>query len=318
MAKKKFKKSELTAKERKELRSGNVKVKKNVSSRNIFVGILLFFAIISLGVGIFIPVYLNTGYRNYENPVAVFEIDLGSKTEKLEYEILIKDAPVSSTNFLYLASKGFFDGVIIYDNSSNWVKFGGYTNLSYKHRSDDYTFLETLRGDFSPDKIEVGNALKYQLKPDNNRNLSYSTTNYVLTANTSASQASPTEFQFSCSTSNNAPSIKAYSNTGYYGTQSFSVEPFARPLRVRENLDKVEEVMGAILNAQLSELNENFKTPLVDGKTIKIRSVRVYNYEALWRNASLKYGFESYLTENNYLSSTNFNKEYLRPVNPRN
>lgn len=318
MAKKsEFKKSELSAAERKAKRRGTAEtdIPSGKTSRRIAAWVLFAFALIMVATGTIIPIYLNTGYRNYENPVAVIELAVNGKTEKLEYEIFAKEAPIASANFMYLASKGFFDNVIVYDNSSNWIKFGGYTASGYAHKADDDAFLRTLNGDFSLEKITDKNALKYKLNTDNYRDLDYKKTNFVLTSNVTSSRTSATEFQISCSLDNGAPVVNGYRGGAANATNNtLTVECFGRPLRTQENLEKTAEVLKYIAGLETDPEVTTFKTPLAGGEKIIITAVKVYNYEAAWKDVSLQYGFESYMRSIGGFYSEVFDASYILPV----
>lgn len=329
MKKKKFVKSELSARERKEMRraeeeralsrdgrteSERAERAERGKSRLIA---LVAIAVIIIAVGITVPVAMSCNYMFEKNPIAVFSFESGGKTYKVEYEIMITDCPNAANNFLFLASTGFFDGTIVYDTQNSQVRIGGYDGVtygddgtpSYTHRSDDLDFANGLKSDFSPERYKDPDdptIFKYRLNKDDN-NLTYSMFDYALCSNYSGSDASSTEFQFVCDKNG---MVDALSVAGS-GNKTFKLEPFAVP----KDKAQAEQTFSYILGLDTYK-NENGDTVYArkyfsaPAQTVTLKSVKVYNYDDAWNDRRYEYGFESFMAESGAITST-WTKEYI-------
>ncbi len=326
MKKNKFVKSELSARERKEKRRAEEeraasydgrteKERVEYASRrkNAIIAVIAA-VVLMIIVSATILTVMSCNYMFEKNPIAVFVFESDGKTYKLEYEIFIDDSPNASDNFLYLASIGFFDGTIVYDTQNEQVRIGGYDGvkrddgeLTYTHRSDDVTFVNGLKGDFSPERFEEDDpsVFKYRVNKDNN-NLDYRLFDYALCANVSGSAASSTEFQFVCGNKEMADYIDADGSR-----KTFTLETFAVP----KDEEKAKETFSYILGLQTytddngdpEYARKYFRAPQ---QTVWLKSVKVYNYDDAWNDRKYEYGFESYMTEKNAISSS-WTKEYI-------
>lgn len=329
MKKKKFVKSELSARERKELRraeeeraassDGRTEAERadRYKRRKSGMIALIAIAVIIITVGITVPVVMSCNYMFEKNPIAVFMFESGGKTYKVEYEIFIIDCPNAANNFLYLASVGFFDGTIVYDTQNRQVRIGGYDSVSrtddgkltYTHRSDDLDFVNGLKNDFDPKRYEDPDdpsVFKYRLNKDNN-NLKYTMFDYSLCANVSGSDASSTEFQFVCDKNEMADTVSVAGS----GNKNFSLEVFAVPKDTAQAEKAFSYILGldtyADENGAPEYARKYFRAPI---QTVTLKSVKVYNYDDPWNDRKYEYGFESYMTGISAISST-WTKEYI-------
>lgn len=334
--KKKYVKSELTARERKEMRLKNEAEARGervvteeeyaVKRRRVrvFAVAAIIVAVILITAGIVIPAVMAANYMFERNPVAVFTFETGGERYELEYEIFVSDCPNMANNFMYLASIGFFDGVIVFDTQNSQVRFGGYTDpvrdaedgeWSYSHRSDDLYFVSHLKDDFSPERFDDSgdpDVFKYQIRSDNT-NLSYTNMPFALCGNISGSAMSATEFQFCCDMTADATHLSpAPGSSG--STRTLSLETFGAPLHEEE----AEEIFADILALPLYASEDGtaeyargyFRAP---EQTVTLESVRMYNYDAFWLDSKYEYGFESYMSEelDAFSSSGTWSKNYI-------
>ena len=337
--KKKFVKSDLTARERKRLREKQAAVSSGQSERltaeeyekkaprvRVFAIAAIVAAVILIAVGITVPCVMAANYMFERNPIAVFELTSGGEKFRIEYEIYAADCPNAANNFMYLASIGFFDGNIIFDTQNSQVRFGGYYDPTYdedkgewdyKHRSDDLDFINGIKErDFAPAHYadaEDPDVFKYRIKKDS---ASFSVTEVplALCANTSASAASATEFQFNCDPTADAENL--IDGVGTSSQKKLDLEVFAAPLHeeeAREVFDRIlslDKYSGADGSPEYAR--KYFRAP---EQTVTITRVRVYNYDALWLDSSYEYGFESYMLEKGAFTTSEagqtWSKEYI-------
>ena len=248
------------------------------------------------------------------DPVAIFKIKIGDETRHLKYEILVKDSPISANNFIFLAEKGYFDGTIIYDTQSDWVRFGGYMeskdsddNLTFKHKTQDDDFMRKISDNFDPDryKTSYSSLLQYKLKKDNT-SISYENLRYALCSNISGSSQASSEFQINMTPS---PSTTIHNDSG--SSRSFTLQMFGQ---VHNEDKETIATLNEIYSLQQSDKYIfNYFKPPVSPTTVKIESVKVFNYDQEWRQTKYKFGFESYMTDElNAFTSTTWNSSYIK------
>lgn len=327
--KSKYVKSDLTARERKEMRQKEEAALRGekpalteeeyaVKKRRtrVFATAAIVVAVLLISAGIIIPSVMAANYMFERDPVAVFTFETGGKTYEVEYAIYAADYPNMANNFMYLASIGFFDGTVVFDTQNSQVRFGGYImsdDGDYDHRSDDLWFANKLKDDFSPKRYENNSdpsIFKYQIKKDSPA-LGFGDLSFALCGNTSGSSLSATEFQFCCDRTADADHLTPAPGSG--SIRDLNLEAFGAPL----DEDAAREVFDEILALPLSTAEDGtakyvskyFRAP---AQTVTLESVKIYNYDAYWLDSKYEYGFESYMTELGAFSSTGtWSKNYL-------
>lgn len=331
----KYVKSDMTSRERKEMRRkeeakarGEIIMTESeyaVKSKNakIFATIGIVVAVILIAIGVTIPCVMTANYMFDSTPIAVFTFRTGEKTYKVEYRIFSEECPNAANNFMYLASIGFFDGTVVFDTQNSQVRFGGYTDptydeesgeWSYSHRSDDLSFTSGLKDDFDPKRYEDEedpDVFKYQIRSDGT-SMNYTDADLYLCANTSGSALSATEFQFCVDHTADANHlVPAPGSSG--SVRTLNLEVFGAPLKEDEARETFDEILA--LPMYTSESGEDefarkyFRAP---EQTVTLSSVKIYNYDAAWRDSAYEYGFESYMDEEGAFSTTGtWSKSYL-------
>ncbi len=335
----KFRKSELSAKERKELRRAEEERRPTVAEaeaeedkrtrRRIYAIALAVVAAIAIAVGVAIPTYMSCNYLFERNPVAVIEMSIGEKSYTMKYELFAADCPYATANFAFLADSGVFDGATVYDTQRDWVRFGGYVaetdeegKTVFKHRSEDEEFCRALQKDFNEvhyTKTVTSNGqtttednptevLKYTLKQDKVR-LNYTDYDFALCSNYSGGSQSMTEFQISGTREARPTTLQGSNNR----TATVNFQTFGRLFNDDE---KTKEAVAAVLalaqdeNGEKNYMNTYFLPPVT---AVTIEKVKVYNYEFPWKTAKYPHGFEDYMNEITAFSSEsdNWNKSHL-------
>ena len=89
------------------------------------VGAVIAVAIILVLSAILIPViaFLVNPYRSYKNVVARFSLSNGMV---LEFVIEEEKYDIAATNFIFLATNGYFDNTVFFDAQNGYLRFGGY------------------------------------------------------------------------------------------------------------------------------------------------------------------------------------------------
>ncbi len=235
----------------------------------IVVAIVLGVAIVV--TGIVLPFVLNDEYTTDKdvNPVAQISLSNGMT---LEYEILESQAPAASTNFIYLASIGYFDGTIIHDNSNGWIRFGGYQTDSV-HRGDaNLDFLDTVtdRDTYKNNKFgyRLGNSKDSACKLDMVGALAFS---YARSA---------TEFQIMGLSRNQRADVI----DGDENANGWLYQTFASP--TTETVECVRKLIALQADtAHAKFAHSYFCAPLENGNLITIKSVKVVKkYKDKWEN----------------------------------
>ena len=140
-----------------------------LSRKNVYIILTaLVMAAILITLAILIPtVFLRDAmYAHINNPVAIIHLSNG---DKIELEIFEKETPNVATNFIYLAKKGYFDGVVIFDNTNKYVRFGQYMDTDFtKFRSTDEAFLKKITDITIPSSnlATAKTALNYRVSKD--------------------------------------------------------------------------------------------------------------------------------------------------------
>lgn len=303
MKKKQWKKSELSAKERKELRREPKPEPKAAAKRpSVAIWVAVGLAALAIFAGIFIPTFMFCNYMFEKNPVAVIRLNIGGEAYDLKYELFYEECPIAVTDFAYLASVGFFDGTVVYDAQNSRVRFGGYTQktnetgkVSLVHRSADEAFTSARANDFRPAHYEGGShaaIFRYSLKEDET-GMKETDLPFSLNANKPSSAGGATEFQIfgNVDVGNNPDELVSGTTRRIY-----QVYPIGRPL---EGDDGAARAVEAIFALGLAEetYNAYFRPPA--SKTVTVESVKIYNfgeYEA-WRQNKYEYAFEDYMEE---------------------
>ena len=129
-----------------------------------FVGLCvsLLFAVALIVVAVLLPTVIvpRATYSKVSNPVAVIYLSNG---QQLEFEIYEDEVPIASTNFLYLAKNGYFNGSIIFDRQNYYIRFGGFYDIEYNHRETDEVFSAKFTDITSP---SGKHKFQYRLQAD--------------------------------------------------------------------------------------------------------------------------------------------------------
>ncbi len=231
--------------------------------------IVALLGIIVLTAGIVLPILLDDEFTNDEtvNPYAEIELSNGMT---LTFDIWEKECPIASTNFIYLAEQGYFDGTIIFDNSGNWVRFGGW-KADGTHRGDDDTeFLEKYTDRESQDFNYNNNKFGYRLRQDTARSSMFSTTGVL----SFCYERSATEFQIATSSS------VANTVEGDTGGE-WKVSPFA--IATEKTLAQLKKLSELPADDGTRFTHDYFRAPLSNDGLITIKSVKVRRkYEPKW------------------------------------
>lgn len=91
----------------------------------VFLAIVISVAAVLILTGVLVPVitYLVNPYRGYSDVIARFKLSNGMT---LEYVIDEDQFDTACTNFIFLATNGYFDNTVLFDAQNGWVRFGGY------------------------------------------------------------------------------------------------------------------------------------------------------------------------------------------------
>ena len=331
MKKKKMKKSELTASERKQLRRDEqaraagerpeAEKAERASRSKVYAVALLVVAVIVISVGVAVPTYMSCNYMFERNPVAVIEMKAGDRTLTMKYELFAADCPRACANFVFLAEAGFFDGAVVFDTQNSRVRFGGYYltedasgGVSYAHRSDDTAFLSGLTDEISEEhytdsdgETDYSEMLRYTLRSDST-SYDYTAYDFMLCANVSGSDASATEFQI-CGRKDTLSTNDTIWNEAQNSPCEFEVQAFGRPLGGDEATgEAIEYILG--MEKSDTYMRSYF---LSTAEPVTVSSVKIYNFETTWTENRYEHGFESYMEEINGInvSSSNWTKKYI-------
>ena len=253
--------------------SENEKPKKKKNLKTILIAIIA--SVLGLAVivtGIVLPFALSDAYTKDENVNPYAEMKL-SNGMTIRYEIWEKDCPIASTNFIYLANIGYFDGTVIYDNQNGWVRFGGWKADSTHRGDSDTDFLEKIDRTYE-DRDYSKNKFGYRLKADSGDKANYHTVGTLRFCY----ERSATEFQVVASDdfSDTIPN----DDKGEWKTSAFGMAA---------DYESIENIK-AIAALSRDDNGEKFKhdyyrAPLDKDGLIKVVSVKVHKkLESKWKN----------------------------------
>ena len=238
--------------------------------------------------GILVP--LKLGSREFTdeegvNPKATIKLSNGMQ---LDFDIYENECPNGATNFIWLASIGYFDNVILFDSQQGFVRFGGWTDAKNEdgtpmHRGDDDTsFTDKIK---LSEWTDTGNKTKnfdknkfgYRLKSDSAKS---NTVNTVGTLSF-CYERSATEFTLTADESTD-PTIP----TGNSGSkQEWKVSPFGFASNP-QTIDNIKAIGALDLDDDGTKFNHDyFRAPLDENGLIKIKSVKVtVKYSGKWKS----------------------------------
>ncbi len=239
--------------------------------------IAAFIGVVIIVVGIVIPIVLNDEYTTEEgvNPHAVIKLSNGMT---LEYEIYEQACPNAATNFIYLAEIGYFDGTVIFDAQSGFVRFGGWQD-NYEHRGDsNEAFLKKTQ---RSDKY-VNNKFGYRLYKDSAKSDLLSTVGALSFCHA----RSATEFQITASSN--------YSTT-IEGGGVWEASPFAMASS-DATIDNVIKIYNLTKDDGTNFQHPYYVAPIDKDGLIKIKSVEITKkLKSKWK----KFDFEAWAKEEN-------------------
>ena len=245
------------------------KEKKKSTKKWLIMLLATLLGVIVLTAGIVLPILLDDEFTDDENVNPYAEIEL-SNGMTLTFDIWEKECPIASTNFIYLAEEGYFDGTVIFDNSGNWVRFGGWMADGTHRGDDDQEFLAKYTDRESQDFNYNKNKFGYRLRKDSTPKTGYDTKGVL----SFCYDRSATEFQIATS---NTVSLTVDGDNG----GEWKVSPFA--MATGDTLEKLEKL--ALLDADDgTQFNHAyFRAPLEKNKLITVKSVKVRRkYEPKW------------------------------------
>ncbi len=241
--------------------------------------------------GILVP--LSLGSREFTdeegvNPKATIKLSNGMQ---LDFDIYENECPNGATNFIWLASIGYFDNVILFDSQQGFVRFGGWTDAKNEdgtpmHRGDDDTsFTDKIK---LSEWTDTGNKTKnfdknkfgYRLKSDSAKS---STVNTVGTLSF-CYERSATEFTLTAK--ENPVLTVPNDNGGSSGSkQEWKVSPFGFASNP-QTIDNIKAIGALDLDDDGTKFNHKyFRAPLDENGLIKIKSVKVTGkYSGKWKN----------------------------------
>ena len=245
--------------------------------------------VVLLTLGIFLPIILNDEFTDDLNatPYAVMKLSNGME---IRYEIWEKDCPIASTNFIYLANIGYFDGTVIFDATGGLVRFGGW-QADGNHRGDSNTAFTdriTLPNDQNG-KNYNSNKFGYRLKADTNRSSQKDDIGVL----SFAYERSATEFQIAASVN---PSHS-------FDGEQWEIAPFGM-VADPQSLDNIKIIYDLDKSGTYAPTGHSFQAPANNGELITINSVRVYKkYKAKWQNFNFVEYFKNDSTSSSLLKS---------------
>jgi len=269
-----------------------VQSQKQARTTAIAVGAVCALAILLILVALIAPVimYIVNPYRGYKSVIARFNLSNGMK---LEFVIEEDKYDTAATNFIFLATNGFFDNTVFYDAQNGWLRFGGYeaqpaTNSQgdygrTHHRRDSEAYCRGFKAlansQFTGDNRKITDKFRYRLRADstgtNDRILEQEGVLAFLYSDTA------TEFQFSyMQQATNL--IDSLESNGSHKTYELNPTMVGHALNANtvNNLKKIAS-SNPTLNPAITS-GYLWRPPTPD---IKIESVKVYNLNgAKWRD----------------------------------
>lgn len=254
--------------------------------------IAVIIAVVGVGgilAGILVPILLGTSEFTDEegvNPHATIRLSNGMQ---LDFDIYENDCPNAATNFIWLASIGYFNDVILFDSQQGFVRFGGWTDAKKEdgtpiHRGDDdKSFTDKISlSEWTGTDGKVNNYDKnkfgYRLKEDTAKR---DMTGQVGTL-AFCYERSATEFTLTAD-ENYSLTIDGDDNGSSSTRQSWKVAPFgfASNSATINNIKAIEALNrddGTAFN------HAYFRAPLDEKGLIRIKSVKVVKkYSGKWK-----------------------------------
>lgn len=249
----------------------------------IAIALIVLIGVCGVAAGIILPIVLGTKeFTDKEgvNPTATITLSNGMK---LEFDIYEDKCPNAATNFIYLASIGYFDGTIIFDGQQGFVRFGGWTagaDGAAVHRGDDdtnFTDKITLTKWTTTSGTERDynkNKFGYRLKEDTAKK------DILGTVGTLGFCYERSATEFALTADENYSTTVPGDDGGTTGTKvGWKVAPFG----FAKNEKTIENIMalGALgLDDGTAFAHSYWRAPLGDDGLIKIKSVKVVDKSA--------------------------------------
>lgn len=252
----------------------------------IIIGAVCTVAILLILVALIAPVimYIVNPYRGYKSVIARFNLSNGMT---LEYVIEEDNYDTAATNFIFLATNGFFDNTVFYDAQNGWLRFGGYEAQPATNSQGDYSrthhrrdseaycrnFKALANSQFSGDNRKITDKFRYRLRADSNGTNARLLEQEGVLAYLYSDSA--TEFQFSyMQQATNL--IDSLESNGSHKTYELNPTMVGHALNAKtiENL-KAIAASDPTLNPAITS-GYLWRPPTPD---IKIESVKVYNLD---------------------------------------
>ena len=240
--------------------------------------------------GILVP--LKLGSREFTdeegvNPKATIKLSNGMQ---LDFDIYENECPNGATNFIWLASIGYFDNVILFDSQQGFVRFGGWTDAKNEdgtpmHRGDDDTsFTDKIK---LSEWTDTGNKTKnfdknkfgYRLKSDSAKS------NTVNTIGTLSFCYERSATEFTLTAKENPVLTVPNDNGGSSGSkQEWKVSPFGFASNP-QTIDNIKAIEALDRDDGTKFNHDYFRAPLDENGLIKIKSVKVTGkYSGKWKS----------------------------------
>lgn len=250
-------------------------------SRNtaLIVGGVSVLAILLILAAIIVPVIMHivNPYRGYDSVIARFNLSNGMV---LEYRIDEKEYDTAATNFIFLATNGFFDNTVFYDAQNGWLRFGGYEAQPSTNASSDYarthhrkdskkycsSFTALANSKFERPTYKFG----YRLNADKGGTDDAKLEEEGVLAYLYSDTATEFQFAYTAQATNQIVSLESNGDQKTYELYPTMVGHALNKTTIK-NIKKISE--SARLNASISS-GYLWKPPTPD---IKITSVKVYN-----------------------------------------
>ena len=275
----------------------NVSVDENVQkqpkkplSKLAVIILTIVIAIVGVGgilAGVLVPILLGSEYTDETgvNPQATIKLSNGMQ---LDFDIYESDCPNGATNFIWLASIGYFDDVILFDAQQGFVRFGGWTDAKNEdgtpmHRGDDDTsFTDKIT---LSEWTDTGNTTKnfnnnkfgYRLKNDSAKS---SMLNQVGTLSF-CYERSATEFVLTAAEN---PDVTIPGESGTGSRQEWKAAPFGFASNTK-TIENIVALKSLSLDDGTKFNHQYFRAPLDENGLIKIKSVKVTKkYSGKWKD----------------------------------
>lgn len=260
------------------------KEKVNFFKSKIFYAIVALLGVAIIALGIILPIVLDDEYTE-ETGVKPYAVITLSNGMTLEYEIYEEQYNNASTNFIYLADIGYFDGTVIFDAQNGWVRFGGWKSNGTHRGDSDKDFLNTIEVSSNYKDNKFG----YRMHAD-----SYSGADALPAYNGTGTngilyfnyERSATEF---CIATENDKSLTIENDTA----SDWKVTPFARPAN-SQTIKNINKIASLSLDNGTKFNHAYYRAPLDKDGLIKIESVKVTKkLKSKWK----EFDFEDWFTD---------------------